>query len=280
MAGKYFIIATLSFLIAKFTFGEDVNYGCTNGNITLKANIRGIPEEILWKWNGNKVLEVDKISSEVYMQFKGRAYVNVSTGDLTITGLTEGDSGDYKAEVQVEKKLQYSQHRVEVIDPVADPIVTCEMSGSAVTLICASDLSLSTTYSWEGPNMAMPASGSELHLEITESRDSVYTCVVKNPVSELRANFTLQHCYTARGVVTNLVIAIAVLFFVFLGALGIWFYYKKYKVTASQQARCEMGDRENETPHENVQSLEKAELVHDKNNPDKGSLKNQEDNSN
>ncbi|KAJ8350915.1 hypothetical protein SKAU_G00260450 [Synaphobranchus kaupii] len=230
MPAKHYMITALSFLIAKFTFGDvaSTSYGITNGTITLKANIRGVLEEILWKWNDNKVVEVDKNSRDEYGRFAGRTVVNFTTGDLTITALTEGDSGNYQAEAQVAGKLQHSYHRVEIIDPVTEPIVTCETSGKTLTLVCAADLNPLTEYSWEGPEGPMLLSGSELQLDSGESPDTVYTCVVKNPATERRGSITIHHCFTAAGaVIINLAIALGVLSVLLVVVIGIYIYCKK-----------------------------------------------------
>ncbi|XP_064167004.1 lymphocyte function-associated antigen 3-like isoform X1 [Anguilla rostrata] len=297
MAGKHYIITAFSFLIAKFTFGEvtSINYGLPNGSITLKANVSGIIEEILWKWNGHKVFELDQISRDEYGQFIGRIDFDSTTGDLTISGLTESDSGIYRAEAHVQGKLQYSQHSVEIIDPVTDPIVTCQKSGSMLTLICASDLSPLTVYSWEGPKGPMLSSGSELHLESAENGDSVYTCVVKNPASESREAFALHRCFSAQGsIVINLAISFGVISVVLGVLIGILVYCKKRDrglnvlsciATASQRLvtiHKEKEDTTNETPAEIDPFIveEKAELDHEKNNLEEGNLREQEDTSN
>ncbi|KAJ8410431.1 hypothetical protein AAFF_G00193350 [Aldrovandia affinis] len=289
MADKHYIITTLSLIITKFAFGEvtSINYGILDGEITLKANVVGVLQEILWKWNLNKVLEVDKDSRAEYGRFKGRTDLNFSTGDLTISNLTEGDNGYYSAEAQIEGKLQYSSHNVEIIDPVTHPVVTCEVS-DMLTLICTSDLNPLTHYSWERSNVPVMSSSSELVLQSTENRDSVYTCVVTNPVSERRKEIAVHHCFTLRdSIITYLAIA-GVILCVALGvAIGIWFYCKKRNEASQKSATMHEHqetrmDVENQTPTENAPLIgmeNDKEPVQEKNSLDNENVKDKVQNS-
>ncbi|KAJ8407413.1 hypothetical protein AAFF_G00279870 [Aldrovandia affinis] len=122
------------------------------------------------------------------------------TGDLTITHLTKGDSGQYNAELLKAGKLLYYDYRVEIIDALDKPAVTCQVNNdSTVTLLCAGDQSPLTQYSWEGPD-TQDQPGYELQIgrEESQSPDSVYTCVVKNPVSENREDFPVKSCFLAQ----------------------------------------------------------------------------------
>ncbi|KAJ8253206.1 hypothetical protein GJAV_G00210280 [Gymnothorax javanicus] len=286
MAADCYILIARLFLTVTLTLGEipRVHYGPTNGSITLEPKINGDLEEILWKWNENKVHEIDKFSNEQYGQFRGRTYVNSTTGDLTIRDLTNSDNGIYSVEAQVGGKLQHSQYPVEVIDPVTDPVVTCQMSGSTPTLICASDLSPLTQYSWEGPEGPLTSSGSELNLQGTEDRDSVYTCLVKNPVSESRRELAIQHCYTQSSLTSNLTIALSVLAVVLAAVLfGAWVYYKKlYKASRQSSPAPGCGGKEDGEKGIGAESallinVEKtAGQDHKKNNLDEENLKEED----
>ncbi|KAG9348865.1 hypothetical protein JZ751_029182, partial [Albula glossodonta] len=77
---------------------------------------------------------------------------------------------------------------------VTKPAVTCQIKNSTVTLRCAGDQSPLTQYSWVGPGIQNKP-GSELQLNNEDIQNStVYTCVVKNPVSQKRMEFPIKSC--------------------------------------------------------------------------------------
>lgn len=51
------------------------------------------------------------------------------------------------------------------------------------------------SYEWTGPGAAQQ-SGQELHISKEEKPDSVYTCTVKNEVSQKSSSFTVKDCDT------------------------------------------------------------------------------------
>ncbi|KAJ8013128.1 hypothetical protein DPEC_G00050080 [Dallia pectoralis] len=171
------------------------HYGVQGGEIILTPTISGKPEEILWKHNGNKVVEFDGTSNTEYGRYKGRTDLNFINGQLIIRGLTDADSGPYELEAVVNLRLQYSDHQVQVIDAVPQPSVTCKSNNSGTTLLCSADLHPLTQFLWRIPG-GSETPGSELFIPVDENQESVYTCVVKNPVSNKTAEFTLKECHT------------------------------------------------------------------------------------
>lgn len=80
-------------------------------------------------------------------------------------------------------------------DPVQEPNVTCELNKISRTLSCSESSRFNVSYEWTGPGSAQQ-SGQELHISEEEKPDSVYTCTVKNEVSQKSSNFTLRDCDT------------------------------------------------------------------------------------
>ncbi|KAJ8332287.1 hypothetical protein SKAU_G00427130 [Synaphobranchus kaupii] len=196
MANKHSRITALFFVLANFKFGDFTSEIVvqSNGNFTLRPNVQGLPEDILWRCDGNKVVEFVLNQVRDYGKFKGRTILDVTTGALTLTHLRESDSGEYVGELQIMGDLVYHPQMVKVFDPVNKPKVTCQENSTSVTLLCSGDNRPTTQYSWEGPDIA-PQTGSQLKMEAAESSDSVYTCVLKNPVSENRTDFPLKSCF-------------------------------------------------------------------------------------
>uniref|UniRef100_A0AAY4EVY4 Ig-like domain-containing protein n=1 Tax=Denticeps clupeoides TaxID=299321 RepID=A0AAY4EVY4_9TELE len=162
----------------------------------FKVGLRSHVEEILWKLNGNKMVEWDRMGSGVteYLQFKGRTRLNTKTGDVTVTGVTTADRGLYEAEITVNRKIKRFTQQVDVIDPVRNTRISCDVTGSTVTLVCEADGPL-LSYSWTGPGLQNPENRSQIQIS-QENLGSNYTCLVKNPVSEETQNYTAGDCST------------------------------------------------------------------------------------
>ncbi|KAG5851548.1 hypothetical protein ANANG_G00052850, partial [Anguilla anguilla] len=126
-------ITTALFIFANFKFGDATSEIIvqSNGNFTLQPNVQGTLEEILWRWNKNKVVEFDQEVVVEYRQFKGRTILDLTTGALTLTHLTEADSGEYVGELQIKGELVYHHQTVKVFDAVGKPAVTCQVNGSS-----------------------------------------------------------------------------------------------------------------------------------------------------
>uniref|UniRef100_A0A8C2PX28 Ig-like domain-containing protein n=1 Tax=Cyprinus carpio TaxID=7962 RepID=A0A8C2PX28_CYPCA len=166
-------------------------------NLTLNPNIHGKPEEILWTFNGNKVAEHDLTKFQDYGQFKGRSGIEITTGQLTVRNMTSQDSGIYMSAIQIDGEQQNSKNEVQVIDAVQEPIVTCKLNmiTESKTLFCSASSKFKITFEWIGSN-SLPHSGQELHISKEEKTDSVFTCTVKNEVSQKNTSFTLKDCNT------------------------------------------------------------------------------------
>ncbi|KAJ8407409.1 hypothetical protein AAFF_G00279830 [Aldrovandia affinis] len=105
------------------------------------------------------------------------------------------------SDVEINDQPTLKKYNLTVIDALDKPNVTCEVNNdSTLTLLCAGDQSPLTQYSWEGPD-TQDQTGYKLLIKREESQspDSVYTCVVKDPVSENREDFTVKSCFPAQG---------------------------------------------------------------------------------
>ncbi|KAI1885155.1 hypothetical protein AGOR_G00217280 [Albula goreensis] len=234
MARKHYNVTALAFLILHLTLGE-----CTsdlifqsNGNFTLQPNIKGILEDILWKFEGDKVVEYDQFQLIEYGSYSGRTVImNLWTGALTLLKLQTSDSGHYTGELQINGKLHYYHQTVNIYDAVTKPAVTCQICNSMITLRCAGDQSPLTQYSWVGPEI-QNKSGSELQLnneDVQSSDAAIYTCVVKNPVSNRREDFDAKTCLPAPGSSSGIITVLIIVLILIAIVLGLVFiYYKKY----------------------------------------------------
>uniref|UniRef100_A0A8C9SWN0 Uncharacterized protein n=1 Tax=Scleropages formosus TaxID=113540 RepID=A0A8C9SWN0_SCLFO len=128
-----------------------------NGDVTLTPAIRDTCEEILWKHNNDKVIELVRGQGiREFGKLRGRTTLNQETGELRVRNLEKRHSGRYTYFTEGEMGQ----------------------------------------YRWEGPNdFLMSWTEQPIGLEISrdQSSDSAYTCVVKNPVSE---KSSLIYCST------------------------------------------------------------------------------------
>ncbi|XP_028811103.1 SLAM family member 5-like [Denticeps clupeoides] len=129
-----------------------------------------------------------------YLQFKQRTQLNTETGDVTVSRVTPADSGLYEAEIIIDGKIKSFTQQVDVIDPVRNIRISCNETGSTVTLVCEADGPL-LSYSWTGPGLQNPENRNPIQIS-EENLGSSYTCLVKNPVSEEKQSYTAGDCST------------------------------------------------------------------------------------
>uniref|UniRef100_A0A4W5L871 Ig-like domain-containing protein n=1 Tax=Hucho hucho TaxID=62062 RepID=A0A4W5L871_9TELE len=205
------------------------HYVITNGNVIINPGIRGgVLLEILWKHGVNKAVEWDTTGIQEFRDFQGKTSLNTTTGEITIRQLTKQLSGVYEAECMIGGEIQTFQQRVEVIDPVPQPEVTCELNSTMATLCCSAEGPLMEyRWSWsdhQGEMWSQEQTG--LHYITTSPESDSYTCEVRNPVSEKTQTYNSNDClatgnpeiylYIGIGVGVLLLVAVVVAVVVWL----------------------------------------------------------------
>ncbi|XP_058644130.1 uncharacterized protein si:dkey-11f4.14 isoform X1 [Onychostoma macrolepis] len=196
-------------ILSRFNAVTSIIHVENGKSVTLNPNIQGNPEDILWTFNGNKVAEHDLKEFQDYGQFIGRSEIQIITGQLIVLRMTSQDSGIYKSVIQIDGKLQNSENEVQVIDAVQQPNVTCILNNitESKTLFCSVSSQFQTTFEWTGSN-SIQHSGQELHISKEEKPDSVFTCTVKNEVSQKSTSFALKDCLTDENIILPVILAI------------------------------------------------------------------------
>ncbi|KAL1268788.1 hypothetical protein QQF64_034151 [Cirrhinus molitorella] len=184
-------------ILSRYSYLDAVIYVENGKNVTLNPHIQGEPEEILWTFNGNKLAEHDMTEFLEYGQFKRRSSIENTTGKLTVRRMASQDSGIYRSVIQIDGKQQNSANEVRVIDAVQEPAVTCKLNNitKSKTLFCSVSAQIQASYEWTGSNLVQH-SGQELPISKEEKPDSIFTCTVKNEVSQKKASFPLKDCPT------------------------------------------------------------------------------------
>ncbi|XP_052461545.1 CD48 antigen-like [Carassius gibelio] len=182
-------------ILSRFNAVTSVTFVENGNNLTLNPNISGKPEDILWTFNENKVAEYDLNEFKAYGQFKGRSWIEITTGQLIVRHMTSQDSGIYRSEIQIDGKYQKSENEVQVIDALQEPVVTCKLMTESKTLFCSASSNSTISFEWTGSN-SIQHSKQELNISKEEKPDAVFTCTVKNEVSQKNTSFTLKDCNT------------------------------------------------------------------------------------
>ncbi|KAK7168539.1 hypothetical protein R3I93_004758 [Phoxinus phoxinus] len=220
--------------------------------LSLNPNIQEKPEDILWTHNGNKVAEHELNHFQDYGQFRGRSEIDVSSGQLTVHNMTRLDNGIYRSVIQINGKLQSSENEVEVIDAVPQPNVTCKLNNISRALFCSVSSQSNVSYEWTGSGSAQV--GQELHIR-REEPDSVYTCTVKNAVSQKSSRFSLRDCLTdepqedqninppgASSVIAAAVVGIIAVAVAVAGAVAVAIYFIKRRHVCTENSRRYAGE--------------------------------------
>uniref|UniRef100_A0A8D3CY96 Ig-like domain-containing protein n=1 Tax=Scophthalmus maximus TaxID=52904 RepID=A0A8D3CY96_SCOMX len=154
--------------------------------LVLTPSGSGALSSIVWDLNGNLVAEWAKSDPavesdlEFYRSFKGRANLNLATGQLVIENTTGADSGLFKV-AQVIKRVPEPEVQMRTL--------TCSPDSSNCTLTCSGNATGAgpVTYSWRegtepwGPEQKSP----DTILQNDEEVQGVETisCRMTNPVS-------------------------------------------------------------------------------------------------
>ncbi|XP_041927567.1 trichohyalin-like isoform X2 [Alosa sapidissima] len=213
--GNRTVLNLLAFMLVTCSVGEVrcAILGERGSSLILKPQTRGTLEEVTWTHNGNKVVVYDQQQILTFDPFKKRVVLDLRSGDLTIKRLQTGDGGVYESTTVVNGKQQYSKHNLQVIDTVPQPKVTCKEANpesEGETLLCGVDADTPVTYRWRGPTV-YDHPGSELRLGKQEDPESVFTCFVKNEISEKYVTFTLKDCQPggiSPGIIAAIVLSV------------------------------------------------------------------------
>ncbi|XP_051259844.1 dentin matrix acidic phosphoprotein 1 isoform X4 [Dicentrarchus labrax] len=231
------------FFVAYFIFTSGLVAGVTvyqlkGEEFSFKPHITGQPNNILWKHNGNKVVEFDGIEQQEYSTYKDRVILDWHAAVLNISDLRFDDSGDYELEAfKPGGNLESSRFNLMVIDKVAKPIISCEMNNGSIisgTLMCSAEPRHPPSlmkFEWSSSGDVQP--GPKLTINLGEKLDDeVYTCSVSNPLSTETGTFTAKDCYPAdkSSNVAAIVISILLLLFIIIG-LAVFCIIKKKACT-------------------------------------------------
>ncbi|KAK5890377.1 hypothetical protein CesoFtcFv8_013902 [Champsocephalus esox] len=249
MARRYFLtyFTLTSFLVA----GQSPEYALQGGEVSLKPDVTGHPDGILWKHKGNKVVEFNGNEQRVYKPFENRITVDWVSAAIQITDLRFEDSGEYELELELNKKLQSFFYQLEVIDKIAKPTISCEINDDGIgnisgKLLCSAEpgrLQTVKKLEWRSHGSVQP--GPEFNISLGgEHNEEEYSCTVSNPRSSGTATFTAKDCYPVKSSSVGLTVGLVIVcILLLLAVLGIvWFCKLRHKACFAK------GDPEKQSP--------------------------------
>ncbi|XP_028250145.1 titin-like isoform X2 [Parambassis ranga] len=275
--------------------GQTTEYGLLGGTINIKTGIKTAIDEILWKHNGNKAVEFNGNEEHAYSSFEHRVTLDWHSADLSISGLTYEDSGNYDLEAFSDNLLQRLKYTLKVIDKVAKPTISCKIlndndnSGHVAKLTCSAEPSQPPalmTFEWTSHSH----SGPELPILLGHEQDKeVYSCTVSNPLTNDSATFTAKDCYgeSSTGRTVGIILGIlAGIVFLILFILFMWWRLKHKEKNSDEENRApekingpedETGDSESRKPLIHRSSTRPSEQRLDHWNRSETDVENHED---
>lgn len=214
-------------------------YKKVGNDVVLKSGQSGTITNIMWKHGQNIAVQWDGSEVDRYRQFKERGSLNISTGDLTITGLTENDSGLYTPEIN---NMLKTATRLIIISPVPKPGVSksCDNEMTSCTLSCDGDTTGAepATYSWKSDDKVLGSSKEQQITKDSSSSVTEFSCELLNPVSK-ESSAPLSNPFiiidppagnlnisTGVTVFISLLIAVLLLVAIHRCKAGMWFFEK------------------------------------------------------
>ncbi|XP_034042443.1 uncharacterized protein LOC117524733 isoform X2 [Thalassophryne amazonica] len=243
----------------------------------------GRPENILWKHDGNKVVEFTGSVEDVYSPYENRITLDWESAELSIKDLRLNDSGVYELEVDDGNMLKHSSHKLMVIDRVSKLTITCKLNDSnrstisekQAVLVCSAETGpfpFLLNFEWRSVGKVQP--GPELMIPLGEKHnEDVYNCSVSNPLSEDTATFTAKNCYPNKDTSVLWLIPVIIAIFIVLVVLVLVFR-KRLKACI---AKKEPSDEESQKTHDRNRG--KYKFVKGQNSGTQEELKNKRMNS-
>lgn len=189
------LLAVLLLTVLDFSSAEnETAHFKVGGNLELRPPSTGRISNILWKFNGDLIVEwVDEIVPlDYYGRFKGRTTLDTTTGVLVMKNLEAKDEGLYT--VEINNKVLPKQFIGKAIEGVPKPQVwkqplSCNSESASCTLRCEKgngDIAKAEpiTYEWKEDNGKWQEKGITITISQTDTGIKTFTCKMKNPVSE------------------------------------------------------------------------------------------------
>ncbi|XP_053734003.1 ribonuclease inhibitor-like isoform X1 [Synchiropus splendidus] len=229
------------FFIFSLAAARGLEYSLKGHEIYIKPPDFVPPEKIFWRHNGKEVVMVNGREKQEYGSYKGRIMLNRYSAELWIKDVRFEDGGEYELEVwhkNQENPVQKMYYHFEVIAKVSITNVSCEMDGDhQAKLVCSAESSHPQllTFEWSFDGTQHP--GSNLTIGLNKDDKRVFTCHVKDPLSEDKATLAAGKCFPEKKD-SIIWIAVVVSIFAVLLIVGL-VYWRRRRGLPENQAREE-----------------------------------------
>ncbi|XP_037095452.1 uncharacterized protein LOC119115235 isoform X2 [Syngnathus acus] len=188
------------FLIARSPdSARHLEYVLKGQEITLLPSIPGKPDLVRWIHDGIDLVWFDPQTGkeEVSPSYKDRITLEQESARLTIKDATYEDSGNYDLKWMINDQHHPLKYRIEVIDKVDQPHISCVLtSPNRVLLICSTDSKHTHLLEFKWRSDAKEHPGPNLQINVRGKHDDrVYRCDVSNPLTKEMANITAGDCF-------------------------------------------------------------------------------------
>ncbi|KAF1371851.1 hypothetical protein PFLUV_G00273650 [Perca fluviatilis] len=241
------LAAWLCVLLAVVSADSEIPlYRKVGDDVVLKpGTISTTITNIMWKHGPHIAIQWDGTEFDYYRHFKVRSRLNTTNGEMTITGLTQDDSGSYTPEINGVVK---NATRLVVIYPVPKPTVgklgkSCGDEETSCILTCEGNTTGAepVTYRWKSDNNVTGSSKEQLINKDNSWAIEEFRCELENPVSQMSSDPFSNPFITKRlnppegepNVSKGLIVFMALLFTVLLLVgvhrckAGVWFFQKE-----------------------------------------------------
>nr|XP_057938780.1 uncharacterized protein LOC131136197 isoform X2 [Doryrhamphus excisus] len=218
----------------------DVEYYLKGQEIRLAPSIFGKPDGILWMHDWKEVVYVKEtgVKETVFSPYENKIILNQSSAELTIKNATYEDSGNYDQQVLINKKVHAFQYRIEIIDKVPKPDISCFMSDTKqAMLVCSADSKNPGLLAFKWSSRGKETIGPNVRITIrNEDDDQVYRCDVSNPLTNEMASFTAKDCFldkrsAALSVTISVIFVVVIVLLIILACI----FHKRLRGSACME---------------------------------------------
>ncbi|XP_028325606.1 uncharacterized protein LOC114477476 [Gouania willdenowi] len=193
---------------------------------------------ITWRKGGDLAIEwEEKTTMDKYRQFQERGHLNTTTGEMTITGLTWADGGDYTVEINgvMEKPVH-----LKLISAVPKPVITesCDEQVTICNLTCDGNTTGAEllAYTWKSDGGQIMAASQRNFIITKEFHSKVreFSCQMENRFGIESSQPIRNPLFSAEGprIFTGVIVFVIMLIPVVLAVVihrmktGVWFFDK------------------------------------------------------
>ncbi|XP_072770526.1 uncharacterized protein [Nerophis lumbriciformis] len=228
----------------------DVKYVLKGQEITLGPSSYRQPTEIYWTHHVYNIVSFDGTMETVAPAYENKILLDRNSAVLTIKQATYEDSGNYDQEVTVNKKVYHNAYKIEVIDKISKPNISCVMIDTyQAMLMCSTESKLSPLLKFKWRSGGNEQTGPILTITLRKFLNhQVYICEVSNPLTVEMATFTAKDCLSGKLTVAEIVVIMTSMV-VFIGlCIFLGFYIKRQayqEYLQSKKRRMELYNMKN-----------------------------------